>query len=499
MKKVLWTLCLIVIAVFVVIPDVQAQDSDWFVSGANYARYYHFKETKEDSAATRFQFDIYMGNFSIGAWYEAKHLMNSEFGNYTTNKLTQRFFRWEDAGLSIQAGNFYQVFDRGLILNTFIDEDVGIDMVLDGLQINWREKYFDLDVISATEGIGDPSFGAKPIIRGSRFKFKPLKQLHLGGAYVGYIDFTRTNLKQVNARINFDYIDGYVEYAKRNFHIPDPDDFTNTLGKTGDGTYATVTGYQSLDLAFFGNLQASGFFEYKNYKFLTFDGENTLNLPPAVNRQDRSIQAEASNYFVPYSSITGERGYRGNMTLSWSDYWGIEADYAKAYSRDSVNVHIFEYFLGIRGNYWKDNTFYINVDYFDHTIKDETRWDLEFDYFLNDLYSVTVLVYMIDYELIDSAEVYMLNDFEDYTEKNLDITFSRTPDLDLTIGGSISDNDHSKDPKRKLAYIKLVLTLGNHELEIFHGGLRGGLVCSGGVCKYQEAFEGLRVSVLSRF
>jgi len=467
-----------VLAIIVYMPDLKAQNDDWYVSAANYARYYHFKETKLDSAATRFQFDVYMGKFYTGAWYEVAHVMSDGFGNYTSNSLSQRYFGWEENGLTIHAGNFYQVFDRGLILNTFRDDEAGADLVLDGIQINWRKKYLDIDLLSATPGIGDLPFGAKEMIRGGRFKLKPVNQFHLGGAYVSYITDTRTNLNQVNARINIDYLDGYVEYAKRNYQVPDPNDFTRKVNKTGDGTYGLITGYYSY---------FTGFFEYKNYKFLAYPEIGILNIPPAVNRQDRLLQSEAANYFMP---ITGERGYRGNLSISWSDFWGFETDYAKTYSRDSISVYLYEYYFGIRGNYSEDNTFHTSLDLLEFSKRDETKSEFEIEYQLTDYASIDLNAYMIIFEPIDSSE---------YTEKYLDITYTVAPNFRLSVGGSISDNDFSDSPKRKMAYIQVNYAYGNHDLTIFYGGERGGLVCSGGLCTYHPAFEGLKAELFSRF
>jgi hypothetical protein len=467
------------LGIFSLTSDLSAQGDDWYVSVANYARYYYFKDTKADSSATRFQFDLYMDRFYMGGWYELQHVMGGDFGNITNNDITQRYFGWENDGLTIHAGTFYQVFDRGLILNTFRDDDVGVDYVLDGLQLNWRQQYFDLDAISATPGIGG-GFG-KAALRGGRLKLKPANLFHLGGAYVSYIPDNRDNLSQVNARINLDYIDAYVEYARRKYREFNFDDPLNPLSKGGDGTYANVTGYYSYFTAMF---------EYKNYIFLIYPEAGYLNIPPAVNRQDRLIRSELANYVYITNPLNGERGYRGNLTASWSDYWGVEVDYARAYSRDdSLSLVLTETFFEIRGNYFEQNTFHANLDFFEFTLRDELRSELEFTYFLNDFNALELLAYQINYEPLDSVS---------YSEKFLDLSYIKTPDFRLTVGGSITDNENPEGKKR-MAHAELTLTFDSHEFVIFYGGQRGGLVCSGGVCTYHPTFEGLRLILHSRF
>jgi len=471
-----------------------AQNDDWYVTAANFARYYHYDSTKVDSAATRFQFDFYMGQFYTGAWFEAKHVIEKNELGYTSstsNELCQRYFGWENRGLTVHAGNFYQVFDRGLALNAFRDDDVGIDLVLDGLKINLRNQYFDLDVLSATRGAAGGF--ATPIIRGARAKAKPIKMFHLGGAYVSYFETKRTNINQVNSRFILDNIDAYVEYVKKDyFTIFDEK-------KSGDGTYANITGYYSY---------FSGFFEYKNYIYLIYPELGYLNTPPAVNRQDRLLQPEAANSFL---HINGERGYRANLSFAANEYWGIEFDLSKSYSRDTLTVKFHETFAEIRGNYLNNNVFFINFDKIDYSwttvdslgtqtlyFRDELKPSLEVYYELDDFNSLTLDAFLINYDLPSITDTLdFFADSSDYSEKNISLTFSRAPNLRATIGGSWSNNEVSNDPSG-LGFIEITYTYNSHDLVVFYGGQRGGLVCSGGTCTYHPTFKGVRVTLLSR-
>ena len=473
-----------------------AQNDDWYVSASNYARYYHFDSTKVDSAATRFQFDFYMGQFYTGAWFEAKHVMNESGFNFTSNELSQRYFGWENQGMTVHAGNFYQVFDRGLALNSFRDDDVGIDLVLDGLKVNWRNQYFDLDVLSATRGAGG---FAKPIIRGARAKAKPNKIFQLGGAYVSYIENTRTNINQVNGRFMLDYVDAYIEYAKRDYILVDIIDPALNENKSGDGTYANITGYYSY---------FSGFFEYKNYIYLIYPELGYLNTPPAVNRQGRLLQVEAAN---SYLHINGERGYRGNLSFAANEYWGVEFDLAKSYSRDTLAVKFHETFAEIRGNYYKNNSFFLNLDKIDYSwitidslgaqtlyYRDELKPSLEIYYELDDFNSLTLDAFIIKYDLPSITDTLdFFADSSDYSEKNISLTFSRAPNLRATIGGSWSNNEASTDPSG-MGFMEITYIYKNHDLSVFYGGQRGGLVCSGGICAFHPTFKGIRITLLSR-
>ena len=499
MKHCLGFLGLIIVAALFLGEDASAGSDDWYLSAANYARYYYFKDTKQDSAATRFQYDIYYGKFYQGAWYEAKHVSNQGSFNFTLNDITQRYIGWEDRGLTIQAGNFYQVFDRGLALNSFRDDNVSVDLVLDGFKVNLRNELVDVDAFSATPGYGNSAFD--PIIRGVRTKLKPIPQFQVGGAYVSYTLGTRTNVDQINGRLLLDYVDAYIEYARKRYVLEDIFNPANNQNKQGDGTYASLTGY------------AKGFtylLEYKNYYELFYPEANYLNIPPAVNHSDRLLETEASNIFIP---INGEVGYRANGTFSWTDYWGVELGYSHTKSRDTTAMNFNELFSEIRGNYLGDNVFKLNIDWikFNWELSDsvsnieffrnELRPEFEAEYFLDDFKSLVLDGFLIHYDYPDPGtadSTYYLADSTDYTEKNISLTYAQAPHFTITIGGSFSNKKHSEDAAN-MGYIEAILSFDNHDLTLFYGSQRGGLVCSGGVCVYHSTFEGFRAILLSRF
>jgi hypothetical protein len=500
-----------------------AQD-DWYVSAANYGRYYYFRETKADSAATRFQFDVNMGNFYAGGWFEAAQVKN-DLGSpdNSSSKLTQRFFGWENSAFTVHAGNFYQVFDRGLILNSFHDDDVSINKVLDGIKLDWRNRYVDLDGFTAKDSASTDN---RPLLRGVRTKFKPVSFLHVGGGYVSLVDgynSNRTNLDEINVRAITDYFDGYVEYARRRYNVLDIFDPTNILEKKqGDGTYVNVTGYYSAFTALV---------EYKNYYDLLYnygyDDLGILNIPPAVNRQDRQMSDLAANVHSP---IVGERGYRVNLGYAYDDYWGGEVDYSRGYSRTPATVENKEMYGEIRGNFLDNILFKVDVDFFDFSWQDsffvawvdslesasggfkrnELRPEIEVQIGLDDIHSIGIDAYLINYDYSKPASMpvypdtgmyagyrHEFADSSDYSEKYLDITFFQAPNFRFTIGGSLSNREFSPD-RRKMAYAELGISFGNHELTIFQGDQRGGLVCSGGVCTYHPTFQGTRVTLISR-
>lgn len=463
---------------------------DLNISAGNYGRYYLFHDTKADSVANRFQFDLNMDNFYAGIWYEVKH---TETANQPMDSITQRYFGWEDNGLSIHAGTFYQVFDRGLILNTYRDENVQVDIPLEGIRVSGKYKYLDFDVLSGSHKI---SFNQKPIVRGVHGKLKPVEFFQLGGGYVRLLESDgfnnlRSNYDEVNARINYKLIDWYVEYARRDgdslyFGV----DSTEVIDRDGDGTYTNLSlNYWKL----------GGFIEYKNYKRLVDNRSISglrINQPPAVNHQERSILSQYN--------VDGEEGWRAGLHFSPTLYWFGVIDYAEAQSKDfsRPKYTMSDFYADIHGTYYKDNQFIISFDRLKHSEQNELTPKVELNYTLDDQNSFILDASLIRYIIYEQRDIY--DDSLDYTEKYFSLEYDRSQRYSLTIGGSWSDKIRISEPGVKsdpdeMLYIEAMLRYPNHDLTLFYGGQRGGFVCSGGVCTLRPTFRGFRATLLSRF
>jgi hypothetical protein len=483
----------LILSFFIVGFYSETRAEDVYVSGANYGRYYLFHETKVDSVADRFQFDINIGKFYAGAWYEVIHdtLLNAS----TKDSISQRYIGWESGGLSVHAGNFYQVFDRGLILNAYRDDNVSIDKLLDGSKISGRYQYIDFDILAASSALREDTILERkyPTMRAARVKFKPFDFIHVGGGHVRLLQNletagnVKTNMTEINARINYKYIDGYIEYAMRDgYYI---DFLGGKSDRDGDGTYANVNAHY---------WKVSGLFEYKNYKYLTYPSvKGSFNQPPAVNHQERSLES--------LYNADGEVGWRVAVNFTQSAYWGVEIDYAESKSRDphpyyedpQYRDYLNELFIEWRGVYHKNNEFILSFDRMKHTEKNEITPKLELSYDISDQYSINLTAYAIDYRIYERNPV-----DKEYIEKFLNFDVNQSEKFSVSIGGSWSDQKWGGAPALapdEMIYIEGTRKFANHELIVFYGGQRGGLVCAGGICSIKPTFRGLKISLLSRF
>jgi hypothetical protein len=485
----------LILSFFMAVFYSEAQADDFNISASNYGRYYLFHNTKADSTADRFQFDLSMNKFYAGAWFEVKH---SETANRTIDSITQRYFGWEDNGLTIHAGTFYQVFDRGLILNTYRDENVQVDIPLEGVRVSGRYKYIDFDALSGshkTENIDVFGRPQKPIIRGAHFKVRPLKFFQLGGGYVRVLESDaiinlRSNSNEFNARLNYKNFDWYTEYATRDgYRFDFSGDTAQILGRDGNGLYSSFTvNYWKL----------AGLFEYKNYNQLIDNASissHIFNQPPAENHQERSLLSS------PYYA-NKEEGWRAGLNFSPSLFWIGSVEYSQAKSRDLDRPKYFmnEFYAELHGNYLWGNPFILSFDRLKHWEENEITPKIELNYTLNDMNSFILDLSRTKYIVYQQREIN--GDSQDSTGKFISLEYDRGQRYSLTIGGSWMDKNIDSgiqaDPK-ELLYIEGMLKFPNHDLTLFYGGQRGGTVCSGGVCTTRPTFRGLKASLISRF
>jgi len=79
------------------------------------------------------------GNFTAGIRYEA--YMNTLMGydaRYNGNGIPYRFLSYNNEGLEVTAGSFYEQFGNGLILRAYEEKTLGYDNAFDGLRIKYQ-------------------------------------------------------------------------------------------------------------------------------------------------------------------------------------------------------------------------------------------------------------------------------------------------------------------------------------------------------------------------
>lgn len=460
--------------------DCRAQD-EWTVSAANWMQYWYFEDSsafqaaRRDSLDNRFILDFNLGDFYTGMWLKILQLNRPD---ESSEEMTQRYFGWNQNGLTLHAGNFYQVFDRGLTLNTFLDDAVYYDNNLDGIKVSGLYNRFDFDAFSA-RGLNFNTGERNYILRGVRGSARPIEQASLGFSYVrlkqndteSFFESLNANITGIHSGINAGPLELYGEYAYKRGKTPQYAPQVN-----GDGTY--LSGSLSFE-------KFSIYSEYKNIINMIYpNAQNRFNSPPPASHSGRSL--------TDLAGTPGERGYQVGTLISPTFDINLELAYSESFSRSApTDLYLGEKFAGLRWELSSDMVMNYNWDRIDYSFEDEID-----NYF--DLY------YYINYDLTFSATIYSRHffpkDSDDYFEDYFTYGLSIANRFQLNVGGSKSnrENDPNGDPK-KLAFAELTIRFTSHELVIFTGGERGGLICSSGICQNRPTFTGTRIMLFSRF
>jgi hypothetical protein len=461
--------------------NAHAQDEYWSVSAANWMQYWYFQdssafqEARRDSLDNRFIVDFDLGDFYTGMWL---HILQLNRPDQSSEEMTQRYFGWNQNGFTLHAGNFYQVFDKGLTLNTFLDDAVYYDNNLDGVKASGLFDRFEFDAFSA-RGLDSNTGNRDYILRGARGSVRPLEPISVGLSYVrfkrnDFLDFSRSlnaNITGFHAGINQEPLELYAEYALKRGRKPDA--FTDV---NGDGTYLS------------GSLifeKISLYSEYKNIINLVYPSpQNRFNAPPSVSYSGRTL--------TDLAGVQGERGYQVGALISPTFDINLEFAYSESFSRNApVDEYLGEKFAGLRWALTSDLVVNYSWDRIDYTIEDEIENYIDVYYYIN--YDITVSAAAYTRRFIPKGS-------EDYHENYLTLGAGIANKIQLNIGGSTSnwDTNPTRDAK-KLAFVELTIRFPNHELVIFNGGERGGLICSSGICQTRPTFTGTRVVLFSRF
>ncbi len=361
---------------------------------------------------------------------------------------------------------------------------MNFDNNLDGIKISGLYDHFDFDAISGRafkfqQGFNEFTLQRDFTIRGIRGAIKPFTGFKYGGSFVIFKQNSSTQFRQsdniqlysINHEINKGPFNFYGEYAVKEGNTPEEE-------KTdGDGTYLSGS---------FSHRLFSVYGEYKNIFRLLYPGPTgAFNTPPPVSHQGRSLSS--------LDGTPGERAYQIGGLISPNFDLNFDLAYSESYSRGLANrLYLSEKYAGAR---WAPIEKVVVNGHWDRIDYTEDEIETYFDgyYYVNPVQTVSFSAY---------TKRFWPTGRKNYHEDYLTLGYSRGNIVEVTVGGSLSNRVFSpgeKNDPKKLASIELTYHYRSHELSVFYGGERGGLICSSGVCSLRPTFKGTRIILLSRF
>lgn len=449
--------------------------------------------------------------------------------------LKRRFVEFRQNDFSLRAGNFSDLFGRGLALNLFEKRGLAYDSWMNGVKANYKSTFINATIIGGTIDFRDSVAVAryeKYNVRGANVEITPMKGITIGTSFVeanGFIPQSigsktiKAEIPEVYSSFKFGSLDGFIGYAHK---------WTNVLSETthsGNGIYASLShtgkGYGvSVD--------------YKDYRYDIRDPFDRgaseratrmlpLQNPPTVQKEHSYTLITRALHQVDFNDEVGIQ-FEGFYSFSSSTMINLNASVASRHHYYDYNKATFSFIERQRENsflptferrlspYWE--TFIEAEHYFEETsairVGLARRANVLYNDFSGAQFSYTQqativpvqLQYLLTQEyllIVQSENEFVYDSYntcnEHYYTQLFTLIFTRSPNISVTARYEHTTNKADPSGKRDWFIGEVGYTFGqSHTTTISYGKERGGQVCSNGVCQYQLPFEGVRFSVRSQ-
>lgn len=451
--------------------------------------------------------------------------------------IKRRFAEYNDGDLFVRLGDFSSIYGRGLALNLFEARGLGYDTWMDGLNIRYSRGmisggliYGDLDFKDSIE----IARNEKHRIRGGNLEITPVKNLKIGGSFiysesnfnlVGFSKEEKVLLPSVYANYRAGKLSFIFDAAYK-----ESENITDKSRSSGTGVFASVT-YSGDGIGIT--------LDYKNYRYDERDpfGRNDItrstrmlpfqNPPTAIKEHSYTLLTRAIHE-VDFNDETGFQveifysldentglNFNGSLSSRHNSFSYDESIFAfrkeERYlsflpSADKKFFPYYEVFGEIEhyfseSNYMKAAAGYRSKVFYDEFFGGKNNHEITSLVIPLQLNNTLSNFYSYEAE-IQGERVYDNFNRGQEVFYNLLFTFINTvkSSLTLTLRYELTDNNHDLSGKKNWFTIEAGYRInqGNSAV-ISYGSERGGQICSNGVCRYIQPFEGFRVSLLSNF
>ena len=455
--------------------------------------------------------------------------------------------------LSIELGDFYQTWGRGLILNQTDYQHLDFNTSATGLSVGYEKDYISLNVIAgetnprkSTTFLGDydprvPNYILKQTLYGSDLSIEsPESTMGLSilfteeeeapiSSVIGGIRFEKPYdngdffLSFISKRSKFDIVDSgsetdkgnglyfsntnYIKdwaltsnYRRYRIDVKDPSMRDNILSNYG----------QALDV----QRSPTGYYQH-SFKLLSRNSKQ-VNLNDEIGLELELIGPidENRTLLLNYTKSSSTKGWHNEF-----GYWEPEPltttngnSNSLFPSSDKDSYPFDEIFIELNG-YNKDHSLFYRVgfDYFSDTfavlansntsesfeVNKAITFPFMVNVILNDLWSIEVQLELQrakkGFEVTTNDESSFVSLLSEKYQDNifLGFTVNHAP-WSITVATESTNSDESLSNFDSNTWNSVALTYrikSDNILEVFYGSIRGGLDCTNGVCRYIQPFK----------
>jgi cytochrome c biogenesis protein CcmG/thiol:disulfide interchange protein DsbE len=458
------------------------------VSATDRFEYSYSNDTRREIFENWLDVSYQFGGFRTGIMLNSQ--APSEEGG-RENNIEHRFFEFNSSNVFVRTGHFYGIFGRGLVFNSYEDRAVRIDTRLDGLIGTLKTGGLTATAFSGTPKVNDKDIRALDINYALPYK---LNVAVTGMTYRR--DFEDLPDDMVNrdlvgaARIqqNFGFGDYYFEYGDK-LRSKDEDPYPFIFG--GKALYANLNFY-------YGAFSVSG--ETSNYDRFELipkaDGITSLNRPPSLAREFTwTLINRSPHTLIPNDEV----GNNLDLLYSSKNGWTLLASGARIKNHAEKTVYELGYGSFVKdrfGDFRLAGAFAYQDSKGLHQIAmGELTW------LATETHSLTLQAEH-QHVRLGGGPTFNLGA---YDEQWFKLEYETAPRWAfaaiLEINNKypelleIQDEPEGPFPAGQVTY---TLNRGGN-LNFWFGKRQAGFICSGGVCKFEPAFEGVEVFGVFRY
>ncbi len=457
------------------------------VSATDKFKYSYSTETKKEIFENWLDVSYQLGGFRTGLMLNSQ--APSEEGD-RGNEIVHRFFEFNSGPTTVRAGHFHGIFGRGLVFNSYEDRVVRIDTRLDGIVASTRQGG-----LNATAFSGTPSVRALDI-RGVDAEYNFFGSFHVGVSGLTYRSDNGPNAENevfrewvasMRTRYNFGFGDLYFEHGQKAGYEYDR---TTDAADPGSAFYSNLNLYHGPFSISWENSY------YKRFAVVkSADGKTALNRPPSLAREFAWTLLNRSPHNLDQDD---EKGNNLDVMFSNDSGWTLLASGARLLNLSDELVYELAF-----GSFQKDNIgpFRLTAG-FGYQDSEGLRQTAvgEITYMLTATHSLT---FQAEHQHVRMGGG-VGYDLGAYDVDWFKLEYETAPKWAFA---AFFDTNNKYDEQRPdtegegpfpAGQITYTINRGGN-LNVWFGSRQSGYLCSGGVCKFEPAFEGVEVYGLFRY
>lgn len=490
-------------AVFLLVTALPAAAGEIYVQAQNDLQASHDTETEQDIVEDWLDLDLYGDGFQLGLRYSSfsppDPIVSTDLKS--SEGITHRFAELQLDDTLLRVGNFTKLFGRGLIFRSFENRDLRLDTNLDGFLVEQEGGWWRGALLSGRVESGQLETGERQ--RADRFSGADLEfdygLMNVGGSFLTLEQPNSSERPELHA-LRVSVGDGPFsldwEGAR---HLPDdPDD--------GDARGAG----QLVELSYLAGPFGlyAGYKHYKGMSVLTQD-QKLMNQPPVLIHDQR---ATLINRHPHQLDPNDEKGYLVDLSVSTPLGEILLSRATTEHLDEELGLNAYEetYVEWDRAGLGPFESGHLIVDFqkapfFDASELADPHW--AWDYFVTTALDLRLpvpqgtLVGIWEHQHKNAEHV------GNYNDELLILEYEHRDGWSVGVLGEFLDWSREQQlieqqPKDRSVWsgVQVAAPIGDrHNLRLFVGGRREGYICVGGVCRFEPAFDGVELSLISRF